>query len=252
VTVTPSAATIPSGQQLTYTVDVKNSGGDITTGTTLNTQVQGMTSLVLTSNVGSCSQSANQVTCNAGILQGFQSWQVTIRGTVTAANGTPLNQGVTVTGNHTSSGYDTTTTASTIVLVNNNASGPLPDLMTSVQGPGNIADNTTGVTYQVTVNNPGMRFGISFYALFQSLHMLIWQLDAPDQRLSLVHPMAIRPASHEQTKFVSDLQIMFRYRRRMLGVKTFDSINPASVIGAMTSSAWFKPGCASTAKPPAS
>lgn len=152
VTVTPSASTVASGQQLTYTVDVKNTGGDITTETTLNAQVQGMTGLVLTSNVGGCTQSANQVTCTAGILQGFQSWQVTIRGTVTAANGTTLNQGVTVTGNHTSSGYETTSYAS--VLVNNNASGPLPDLSTSVQAPLSVQDNTNA-TFQVTVNNSG-------------------------------------------------------------------------------------------------
>jgi uncharacterized repeat protein (TIGR01451 family) len=152
VTVTPSASTIASGQQLTYTVDVKNTGGDITTETTLNAQVQGMTGLVLTSNVGGCTQSANQVTCTAGILQGLQSWQVTIRGTVTAANGTSLNQGVTVTGNHTSNGYETTSYAS--VLVNNNASGPLPDLSTSVQAPSTVQDNTNA-TFQVTVNNSG-------------------------------------------------------------------------------------------------
>ncbi len=152
VTVTPSASTVSSGQQLTYTVDVKNTGGDITTETTLNAQIQGMTSLVLTSNVGSCTLNANLLTCTSGILQGFQSWQVTIRGIVTAANGTSLNQGVTVTGNHTSSGYETTSYAS--VLVNNTAAGPLPDLWASVQAPLSVQDNTNA-TFQVTVNNSG-------------------------------------------------------------------------------------------------
>lgn len=151
VTVTPSASTIASSQQLTYTIDVTNTGGDITTETTLNAQVQGMTGLVLSSNVGGCTQSANQVTCTAGILQGFQSWQVTVRGTVTAANGTTLNQGVTVTGNHTSSGYETTAYATVLV---SNAAGSLPDLTTSVQGPSSIQDNTNA-TFQVTVNNAG-------------------------------------------------------------------------------------------------
>jgi uncharacterized repeat protein (TIGR01451 family) len=151
VTVTPSAPTIASGQQLTYTIDVKNTGGDITTETMLNAQVQGMTGLVLTSNVGGCTQSANQLTCNAGILQGFQSWQVTVRGTVTAANGTSLNQGATVTGNHASSGYETTAYASVLV---NNVPGSLPDLATSVQAPSTVQDNTNA-TFQVTVNNAG-------------------------------------------------------------------------------------------------
>ena len=152
VTVTPSATTIASGQQLSYTFDVKNTGGDITTGTTLNSQLQGLTGLVVSSNVGSCTQSANQLTCTAGVLQGFQSWQVTVRGTVTAANQTVLHQGVTVTGNHTSSGYETTAYAD--VLVNNNATGPLPDLRVSVQAPGTVADNTNA-TFQLTVNNSG-------------------------------------------------------------------------------------------------
>lgn len=152
VTVSPSSSTVASGQQLSYTVSVKNTGGDITTETMLNAQVQGMTGLVLTSNVGGCTQSDNQVTCTAGILQGLQSWQVTIRGTVTAANGTSLNQGVTVTGNHTSNGYETTSYAS--VLVSNSAMGPLPDLSTSVQAPASVADGTNA-TFQVTVNNSG-------------------------------------------------------------------------------------------------
>jgi uncharacterized repeat protein (TIGR01451 family) len=152
VTMTPSSNPVSSGSSLTYTIDVKNGGGDITDDTILNTQISGMTGLILTSNVGGCTQSNNHVTCNGGTLAGQQSWRVTIRGTVTAPNGSTLFNGVTVTGNHESSGYSTS--AYSDVLVSNTSSSPLPDLWVSVAGPANIADNSS-VTYVLTVNNSG-------------------------------------------------------------------------------------------------
>src|SRR5687768_12636002 len=86
-----------NGQELTYTVVVTNTGGAKVTEVVLTDVVNGLTAvdgtnaLVLTSNVGSCGQTGNTVTCNASTLQGFQVWTVTIRGKVTAANGTTLN-----------------------------------------------------------------------------------------------------------------------------------------------------------------
>jgi uncharacterized repeat protein (TIGR01451 family) len=152
VTMTPSADPVSSGSQLTYTIDVKNAGGDITQDTVLNSQISGMTGLILTSNVGTCSQTDNQVTCQAGIMAGQQSWRVTIRGTVTAPNGSTLFNGVTVTGNHESSGYETSVYSS--VLVSNTSSSPKPDLSVSIQGPATIPDEGN-VVYQLTVNNAG-------------------------------------------------------------------------------------------------
>lgn len=152
VTMTPSSNPVASGSSLTYTIDVKNAGGDITQDTVLNTQISGMTGLILTSNVGGCTQTDNHVTCTAGILDGQQSWRVIIRGTVTAPNGSTLFNGVTVTGNHESSGYETSVYSD--VLVSNNSGSPLPDLHVSVQGPSTIADGST-VVYQLTVNNSG-------------------------------------------------------------------------------------------------
>jgi uncharacterized repeat protein (TIGR01451 family) len=152
VTMTPSSSSVASGAQLTYTIDVDNTGGDITDDTQLVSQINGMTGLILTSNVGTCTQTVNQVTCTAGLMPGFSSWRVTIRGTVTAPNGTTLFNGVTVTGNHESSGYETSVNSQ--VLVTNTTSVPKPDLRISVQGPSTIADNTN-TTYQLTVNNAG-------------------------------------------------------------------------------------------------
>jgi uncharacterized repeat protein (TIGR01451 family) len=152
VTMTPSSNPVASGSSLTYTIDITNAGGDITQDTVLNTQISGMTGLILTSNVGGCTQSDNQVTCTAGILDGQQSWRVIIHGTVTAPNGSTLFNGVTVTGNHESSGYETSVYSD--VLVSNNSGSPLPDLHVSVQGPATIADGST-VVYHLTVNNTG-------------------------------------------------------------------------------------------------
>jgi uncharacterized repeat protein (TIGR01451 family) len=152
VTMTPSSSTVASGDPLTYTIDVNNSGGDVTQDTMLIAQTNGLTGLILTSNVGTCTQTDNQVTCTAGNMPGFSNWRVTIRGTVTAANGTTLFNGVTVTGNHESSGYETVVNSQ--VLVSNSTSAPKPDLRISVQGPATIPD-ATNVTYQLTVNNSG-------------------------------------------------------------------------------------------------
>lgn len=152
VTMTPSSNPVASGSSLTYTIDVTNAGGDVTSDTVLNTQISGMTGLVLTSNVGGCTQTDNQVTCEAGVLAGQQSWRITIRGTVTAPDGSTLFNGVTVTGNHQSSGYETSVYSD--VLVSNTSSSPLPNLSVSVQGPATIADGST-VVYQLTVNNTG-------------------------------------------------------------------------------------------------
>ena len=157
VTMTPSSSTVASGDSLTYTIDVNNSGGDITQDTMLVAQTNGLTGLILTSNVGTCTQTNNQVTCTAGNMPGFSNWRVTIRGTVTAANGTTLFNGVTVTANHESSGYETAVFSQ--VLVSNTTTIPKPDLRISVQGPSTIADGTnppaTNITYQLTVNNSG-------------------------------------------------------------------------------------------------
>ncbi|RYC11453.1 CARDB domain-containing protein [Nocardioides zhouii] len=152
VTMTPSSNPVSSGSSLTYTIDVKNGGGDITEDTFLSTQISGMTGLIITSNVGTCEQSGEQVTCHAGTLSGQQSWRLIIRGTVTAPNGATLHNGVTVTGNHESSGYETTVYSD--VLVSNTSSSPLADLRVSVSGPSVILDNSQ-VTYTLTVNNSG-------------------------------------------------------------------------------------------------
>ncbi len=153
ITVTASANPVASGTQLTYTIDVANTAdGAVLTDVVLTDQLEGMTGLILTSTVGSCSQTANLVTCDAGTLEGFQTWRVVIRGVVTAANGETLHNTATVAGTHASNTFTTSSTVST--LVGNTSTAPKPDLSVSVQGPSQIGE-FADVTYDLTVNNSG-------------------------------------------------------------------------------------------------
>ena len=152
LTVTPSASSVPSGSSLTYAIHVSNTGGSQLNDIVLNAQMNGLTGIILTSTVGSCDESDNLVTCDAGSLEGFASWDVTIRGTVTAANGTTLHNGVTVSATHTSN--TDTASAYSDVLVSNAVTEPLPDLKVSVQGPTSIGEGQSA-TFKLTVNNIG-------------------------------------------------------------------------------------------------
>ena len=88
---------VASGAQLTYTITMVNTGGSKVTNAVMTDQLNGVggigvpPQLQLTSTRGSCTQSTNLVTCNGGAIEGAGSWVVTIRGVVTAANGTSIN-----------------------------------------------------------------------------------------------------------------------------------------------------------------
>jgi uncharacterized repeat protein (TIGR01451 family) len=152
VTLTPSATSVASGSQLTFTIDALNDPGARADEVTMTFQAPNMTNLVLTSNVGSCSQSDDLVTCDAGSLDGFQPWQVTVRGTVTAPAGTTINATATVTGTRSSQTFTVSSTAS--VLVAAGSTGPKPDLSVGIQAP-TLVGPDQAVTYQLTVNNAG-------------------------------------------------------------------------------------------------
>lgn len=150
---------VTNGNELTYTIVVKNSGGAKVTEVTLTDLVSGITGLDgterldLTSTVGSCGQTGNTVTCNAGTLAGFQSWTVTIRGKVTAPNGTTLNNTATVTGTKSATTYTTSDTVSTQVG-GGSGGGDLPDLLATIKGP-NTTPPSNDMVYTVTVDNVG-------------------------------------------------------------------------------------------------
>ena len=129
---------VASGQQLTYTVTVVNTGGAKVNNVVLADQVNGVggigvpPQLVLTSSRGGCGQNGNLVTCNAGSIEGFGTWTVTIRGIVTAPNGTTLNNTATVTGTKSAQNHSAQATATT--LVSGGSGSPLPDLTIAKTG----------------------------------------------------------------------------------------------------------------------
>ena len=149
---------VASGAQLTYTITMVNTAGSQVTNAVMTDQLNGVggigvpPQLQITSTRGTCTQSTNLVTCNAGTIEGGGSWTVTIRGVVTGAGGTTINNTASVTGTHTAQNFTSTTTAST--LVSNDSGSPLPDLTISKTGPASVVVSSP-MTYTLIVNNQG-------------------------------------------------------------------------------------------------
>ena len=155
---TANPSPVSSGQQLTYSILVTNTGGAKVTEVALTDVVNGLSGvdgtnqLVLTSTVGTCFQSGNTVNCNAGTLAGFQSWTVTIRGVVTAANGTTLNNTASVTGTKSAQTSTVSDTIATQVVAG--GGGPLADLVVAIKAPTTIQPSHD-IVYTLTVGNLG-------------------------------------------------------------------------------------------------
>ena len=166
VTVTGDPSPVASGAQLTYTISITNTGGakvdsivmtDQVNGVGTIQQPPGLPQLTISSTQGPCQQggpNGNVVTCQIGTLGGGKSATIMIRGQVTAANGTALNNTASVTG--TKSAQNFTTNASVSVLVDGGTGGgsPLPDLTLNKTGPTN-ATPLGSLVYTLTVNNVG-------------------------------------------------------------------------------------------------
>jgi uncharacterized repeat protein (TIGR01451 family) len=159
IDVTSGPNPVANGDQLTYTIVVTNTGGAKVTEVSLADQVTGLTgvdgtnALVTTSTVGSCGQDGNRILCNAGTLQGFQSWTVTIRGVVNVPNGTTLNNTASVTGTKSATTFTTSDTVTTQVG-SGGGGGSLPDLVATIKGPV-TALPSSDTLYTVTVDNVG-------------------------------------------------------------------------------------------------
>lgn len=162
---TASSNPVASGQELTYTIVVTNLGASKVDNVVMTDQVNGvgvvssppgLPQLTITSTKGTCTQggpNGNLVTCNAGSLSGREVWTVTIRGQVTAADGTTLNNTASVTG--TKSAQTFTTTGSVSVDVRGGTGGgDLPDLTINKTGPTSVAPGSA-FAYTLTVNNLG-------------------------------------------------------------------------------------------------
>src|SRR6186997_1178010 len=133
VTKTANPSPVTSGGQLTYTISIKNTGGAKVDTVVMTDQVNGvgtiqsppgLPQLTITSTQGPCTQggpNGNVVTCQVGTIQGTGSLTITIRGQVTAASNTTLNNTASVTG--TKSAQNFTTNASVQVLVQGTSGG---------------------------------------------------------------------------------------------------------------------------------
>lgn len=138
VTKTASPSPVASGTEITYFITVINTGGAKVNNVVLTDQINGVGAigappqLVLTSTRGSCAQSNLRVTCSASTIEGGGTWTVTIRGIVTAPNGTTLNNIASVT--CTKSAQNFTSTASVPALAQNGGGSPLADLSISKTG----------------------------------------------------------------------------------------------------------------------
>jgi uncharacterized repeat protein (TIGR01451 family) len=158
VTKTASPSPVASGAEITYTITMVNTGGSKVNSVVMTDQLNGVggigtpPQLALTSTQGSCAQSSLKVTCTIGSIAGGASATVTIRGIVTAANGTTLNNNASVTG--TKSAQNFTTSATVQTLVQNNSTSPLADLSISKTGPSSVVQSAA-MTYVLTVNNSG-------------------------------------------------------------------------------------------------
>ena len=165
VTVTATPSPVASGEQLTYTIAITNTGGAKVSSVVMTDQVNGvgtvqqppaLPQLTITSTQGPCAQggaNGNVVTCQIGTIGGNGSVTITIRGQVTAASGTTLNNTASVTG--TRSAQNFTTNASSSVLVEGGTwGGPLPDLTLNKTGPTSVTVGDA-MTYTLTINNVG-------------------------------------------------------------------------------------------------
>ena len=158
MTVVDTPDPVASGSQIEYTITMRNSGGSRVDNVILRDQINGVggigtpPKLQITSTRGTCTQTTTLVTCSAGTIEGRGVWTVTIRGIVTAADGTVINNTATVALTHTAQNFNTTVTTSTMV---SGGSGSLrPDLTISKNGP-SLVERLTPMAYTLTVNNIG-------------------------------------------------------------------------------------------------
>ena len=166
VTKTANPNPVASGDQLTYTIGIENSGGAAVTNVVMTDQVNGvgtiqqppgLPQLTITASKGSCTQggaNGNVVSCQIGDMAGRESVTITIRGQVTAADGTTLNNTASVSA--TKSAQNFTTNASVSVLVHGGTGGgtDLPDLTLNKTGPTAVTVDDP-FDYTLTVNNIG-------------------------------------------------------------------------------------------------
>lgn len=157
-------STVVTGDQLTYTIVVRNTGGASITEVVMSDTVNGLSGsfdgnqqtnvLALSSTVGTCDQTGNTVRCELGTLAGRQSATITIRGTVVASAGTSLTNTATATATKSATTFTASATATTSVTGSSGGGGTQPDLAVTVKAPV-ATPPSSDIVYTLTVNNLG-------------------------------------------------------------------------------------------------
>jgi uncharacterized repeat protein (TIGR01451 family) len=137
-----------------------NTGGAAVNNVMLSNQLNGLGGIgtppmyqITSSPTKVCTQSSNLVTCAGGEMPGFSSWTITVRGIVTAPNGTVINNTAQVTA--TKSAQTFTDAATEYTDVANDEPPPLlPDLSINKTGPTSVAPSSA-MSYILTVYNNG-------------------------------------------------------------------------------------------------
>jgi uncharacterized repeat protein (TIGR01451 family) len=148
---------VASGAQITHSITIVNTGGAKINNVVMSDQLNGVggigvpPQLQIASSRGACQQSGTLVTCNGGNIEGNGTWVISIRGIVTASNGTVLNNTVSVTGTKSAQNFTTTNTTTTLV---SSGGGSLPELSINKTGPTSVPLSSL-MTYTLTVNNTG-------------------------------------------------------------------------------------------------
>ena len=159
ITNSDSPDPVQSGAQILYTIVVTNTGGAKVSNVVLTDQINGVVGfgnpplLDVVSTRGGCTQTNTQITCDAGSIEGNGVWTVTVRGIVTAAAGTTINNIATVVATKSAQTYTTSASATTQVQ-GSGPGGPSPDLTIGKNGPLQVTPGTN-ITYTLTVNNLG-------------------------------------------------------------------------------------------------
>ena len=150
---------VVSGAEITYTFTARNTGGAKVDNVVLTDQLNGVGGIgvppqfVVTSSRGSCNQTVDLVTCNAGTIEGGGSWVVTVRGIVTAPSGATLNNTASISFQKSAQNFTTTSTSTTLVQGGGGGT-ELADLSVDKTGPTFVPVNSP-MTYSLIVNNKG-------------------------------------------------------------------------------------------------
>ena len=150
---------VVSGAEITYTFTARNNGGAKVDNVVLTDQLNGVGGIgvppqfVVTSSRGSCTQTVDLVTCNAGQMEGGGTWVVTVRGKVTAPSGATLNNTASISFQKSAQNFTTTSTSTTLVQGGGGGT-ELADLSVDKTGPTFVPVNSP-MTYTVIVNNTG-------------------------------------------------------------------------------------------------